>query len=177
MAQNGKRHWVILLLLLGCLLPITAVQAGTSAVAVVREDTADAQLTAALAAAKVVGKLVFLRFSEVWCSHCTRMQNILDQPAMKQIFGAEFVDLKVDLAKTPKARQLYLKYAKNGDGVPWFAFFDGDGAVLGTSVGKTGNVGCPESSEEIAFFVDMLKKITHMNADQLKQVETAFKAP
>ena len=37
---------------------------------------------------------------------------------MKAIFGAEFIDLKIDLTKTPKGRQFYFKYAKNGAGVP-----------------------------------------------------------
>ncbi len=139
------------------------------------QSDAETQLANAVSKAKVENKKVFLRFSAVWCGHCTHMQSILDRPNMKAIFGGEFVDIKIDIEKTPKGRQLYIKYAGNGAGVPWFAFLDTNGATLSTSVGPHGNIGCPEAPEEVAFFVNNLKNATKLSSEQLAQVEAAFK--
>lgn len=141
-----------------------------------RVPDAEALLAAAVDKAKAENKLVLLRFSEVWCGSCTRLQGILDRANVKAIFGAEFIDLKIDNTKTPKGRQLYLKYAKNGDGVPWFAFLDGKN-VLATSVGPSGNVGCPMTHDEITYFVSILKQHTKMTPAQLAEVEAEFSKP
>jgi hypothetical protein len=60
---------------------------------------------------------------------------------------------------------------KDGDGVPWFAITEPDGAVLAISRGPLGNIGFPASVEEIRHFRQMLErtkqKITSDEIDRL----------
>ncbi len=154
----------------------SAAHAGTRPLQTLPGKTAAEQLATALDQAKSEGKLVFLRFSSTGCSHCERMDRVLTRIEMKSIFGQEFVDLEINLSTEPQARQLYLKYAKKEEGVPWFAFLETSGIALANSVGPSGNIGCPESNDEIRFFIDMIKKNTKtITNEQLSQIEDAFK--
>jgi Thioredoxin-like len=60
---------------------------------------------------------------------------------------------------------------KSGDGIPWFAITDPDGAVLATSRGPLGNIGFPSSVEGIRHFRQMLgqtaRKLTADDLDRL----------
>ena len=142
-----------------------------------REDSAEVLLNNALTQAKIENKLVFLRFSETWCSYCTRMQNILDRPNMQRILGKELIDLKIDLTNTPGARPIYKKYTHEVGGVPWFAFLDTAGAAAATSVGPEGNIGCPATDGEIIFFTGELKRTTKLSDSELEEVAYEFKHP
>jgi len=43
--------------------------------------------------------------------------------------------------------------------VPWFVIHDGEGAELADSNGPKGNIGCPNTDEEIEVFLKILKKV------------------
>lgn len=45
-----------------------------------------------------------------------------------------------------------------GGGIPWMTILDGDGIELVTSDSPDGNVGCPISEAECAWFVAMIEK-------------------
>ncbi|APW61834.1 sigma-70 family RNA polymerase sigma factor [Paludisphaera borealis] len=60
---------------------------------------------------------------------------------------------------------------ETGDGIPWFAITEPDGAVLAHSRGPVGNIGFPSSVEEVRHFRRMLegtvRKISSDEVDQL----------
>jgi hypothetical protein len=68
---------------------------------------------------------------------------------------------------------------KEGDGIPWFAFTEPDGAILAISRGPLGNIGFPGSVEEIRHFRGMLDravlKITSGELDRLIESLSAGK--
>jgi hypothetical protein len=60
---------------------------------------------------------------------------------------------------------------KDGDGIPWFAITEPDGAVLAISRGPLGNIGFPMSVEEIRHFRQMLDRtILRITADELDRI-------
>ena len=68
--------------------------------------------------------------------------------------------LHVDTAKTPGGAELHVKYPRAlQEGVPWFVIHDGTGAELADSNGPEGNIGCPNTDEEIEVFLRILKKV------------------
>ncbi len=68
--------------------------------------------------------------------------------------------LHVDTAKTPGGRELHQKYPKaQNEGVPWFVIHDGEGKELADSNGPKGNIGCPNTDEEIEVFLGILKRV------------------
>ena len=76
----------------------------------------------------------------------------------------EFVLLKLDYDRATGARDIAKRY--NGEqGLPWFAFLDGDGRAVVTSTGPKGNVGHPYQPEEVAWFKQMLQQVKHHLTD------------
>jgi hypothetical protein len=76
------------------------------------------------------------------------------------LLDKEFVLLHVDTSKTPGGGELHKKYPKaQREGVPWFVLHDGTGAELADSNGPKGNIGCPNTDEEIDVFMGILKKV------------------
>jgi hypothetical protein len=70
-----------------------------------------------------------------------------------------FILLHVDTSRTPGGKDLHKKYPKaQNEGVPWFVIQDGEGAELADSNGPKGNIGCPNTDEEIEVFMGILKK-------------------
>jgi thioredoxin-related protein len=113
---------------------------------------------AALAEAKASKKKVFLHFGAPWCGWCHRLENWMARPEIAAVLSKEFVDRKIDNDRTVGGQDLMLSYCEKQQGIPWFAFVDGDGKVLATSTDEKGNnTGFPSADEEIAHFVKMLE--------------------
>lgn len=130
----------------------------------------------ALAEARSEGKKVFLHFGAPWCGWCHRLEAFLAREDMRDLLGAEFVDLKIDIDRTAEGKAILERYrGGEGGGIPWFAFLDGEGKALATSDGPGGNVGFPYAPEEIAHFLDMLKKTTSLTPDQIEAIGAALK--
>ena len=53
-----------------------------------------------------------------------------------------------------------------GGGIPWMTILDSNGVELVNSDGPGGNIGCPISEEECAWFVDMIRKSAAKNPDE-----------
>ncbi len=66
-------------------------------------------------------------------------------------------------------------------GMPWFAIFSADGTRQVTSVGPDGNVGCPVTEPEAAWFFEMLartrKQLTDEDLAVLRREHDAFATP
>jgi RNA polymerase sigma factor (sigma-70 family) len=60
---------------------------------------------------------------------------------------------------------------KDGDGIPWFAITEPDGAVLAISRGPLGNIGFPSSVEDIRHFRQMLERTNQrITSDELDRL-------
>lgn len=83
----------------------------------------------------------------------------------------EFVPLMLDYDRAIGARAIQKRYIATEQGLPWFAFIDGDGQAVITSTGAKGNVGYPWEPHEIAHFRTMLlkakKRLTDAEIDYL----------
>ena len=69
--------------------------------------------------------------------------------------------------KTPGGARLHGSYPKaKGQGIPWFVILDGDGKEVADSMGPKGNIGCPDTDEEIAVWTDLLKRVRKALTDE-----------
>jgi hypothetical protein len=75
------------------------------------------------------------------------------------------------------------KYNGDGQGIPFWLVFDKDGKLLSDSkmrrVGdepeKGANAGCPASEDEVAFFINILKKTSSLNIEQAEIIRKRFR--
>ena len=97
---------------------------------------------------------------------------------MAPLLAKEFILLHVDTVKTPGGAQLHAKYPKaQRGGVPWFVIHDGEGAEVADSNGPKGNIGCPNTDEEIDVFMGILKKVcTTLKDDDLAVLKKSLVA-
>jgi hypothetical protein len=71
----------------------------------------------------------------------------------------EFIPLMLDYDRAIGARDIQKRFIKQEQGLPWFAFIDGNGQAVITSTGAKGNVGYPWEPHEIEHFKTMLLKV------------------
>lgn len=136
-------------------------------------------------------KKVFIMFHASWCGWCHKMDNSMNDPACKKFFDDSYVirHLVVDEAKDKKglenhgANELRTKYNGDGVGIPFWLLFDKDGKLLsdskmrkeGEGPEKGDNIGCPASEKEVASFIEILKKTSSINNDQVEIVRKRFR--
>ncbi len=59
------------------------------------------------------------------------------------------------------------------DGIPWFAITDADGKVLATSDGPLGNIGMPDTTEELRQLRETLSQVSQrLTPAELDQLTT-----
>ncbi len=75
------------------------------------------------------------------------------------LLAREFVLVKLDYDRATGAKEIEKRYIDKEQGLPWFAFLDGDGKALIHSTGPKGNTGFPAQPEEIAHFKTMLQTV------------------
>ncbi|MBC7873044.1 MAG: thioredoxin family protein [Ferruginibacter sp.] len=136
-------------------------------------------------------KKVFVMFHASWCGWCHRMDKSMNDQACKKFFDDNFVirHLVVDEAKdkknleNPGANELRTKYNGDGLGIPFWLVFDKEGNLLSDSkIRKEGegpdkgeNAGCPATEKEVAFFIEILRKTTSLEKDQLEIIRKRFR--
>lgn len=136
-------------------------------------------------------KNVFIMFHASWCGWCHKMDKSINDPVCKKFFDDNYViaHLVVDESKdkialeNAGAAEFRAKYHGNGVGIPFWLVFSKDGKLLSDSKMRTAgqtasegsNTGCPANAEEVAFFIDVLKKTTQLNAEQLEIIRKRFR--
>ena len=96
------------------------------------------------------------------------------------ILAKEFIPLMLDFDRQPGAKDIEKRYIDKEQGLPWFAFVDGDGKAVITSTGPKGNVGHPYQPHEVEHFKTMLMKVKRHLTDAdidflIKSIEEANK--
>jgi hypothetical protein len=82
------------------------------------------------------------------------------------LLAKEFVFAKLDYDRAKGAQEIRKRYIDGEQGLPWFAFLDGDGKALIHSTGPQGNTGFPAQPEEIAHFKTMLQTVKKKLTDE-----------
>lgn len=135
-------------------------------------EPADAVLSKALQSAKASKKSVFAGFHASWCGYCKKLERYLDSAEVKPIIDRHFEVTWLTVLErgekkaleNPGGAELMARWSGlPGAGLPFFAFLDGKGTVLATSIrpvsGTKGqNTGFPAAPEEIEHFLSSLKK-------------------
>ena len=95
-------------------------------------------------------------------------------PDVAPILAKEFIPLRLDFDRGIGAPDIQKRYTTQTQGLPWFAFIDGDGNAVATSTApKTGNVGFPYEPHEIAYFQEIVEKLASAT-HKLTAADVAF---
>ncbi|TDW96511.1 thioredoxin family protein [Dinghuibacter silviterrae] len=154
--------------------------------------SADSVLAAAYREAAATHRKVFVIFHASWCGWCHRMDSIMKAPVCQPLFEKNYVVTHLVILETgskaalvnPGAMELYTKYAgAQGQGIPFFLIINPDGTVLqdsrikpeGAAPGSWGNnTGCPDSDEELTYFVRLLHETSTLSDTELKTIRAQF---
>jgi hypothetical protein len=81
------------------------------------------------------------------------------RPEIEMLLAKGLVCVKIDTDRTIGGQALFdSTRGERSDGLPWFAIQDGSGKELASCIAPgAGNVGCPYTDEEIAWFLEVLK--------------------
>jgi len=137
-------------------------------------------------------KNVLIIFHASWCAWCHRMDSSINDENCKNFFDNNYVIryLVVDESRdkknleNPGANEFRAKYNGDNQGIPFWLIFDKDGNLLadsqlraeGDGLEKRGaNVGCPASEKEVAQFIGILKKTSHLKKSQEQAIEKRFR--
>lgn len=94
----------------------------------------------------------------------------------------DYVDLEIDVDRMKHGKDVQARLVrKRSGGLPWMVIVDGEGRELTTSVSDSGNIGCPISEQEAAWFIEMLRvtrqRLTDEDLDRLAREHEAFAKP
>lgn len=145
----------------------------------------------AYATAKKENKKVMVIFHASWCGWCHKMDTSLNDPSVKKYFNDNFVIRHMvvfeskgkEKLETPGALGILKKYQGEEDGIPFWLIFDKDENFLFDSrrvvkengVEKRRSVGCPATKEEVEYFIDVLKKTTSLEEEELEKIRIRFR--
>ena len=157
----------------------------------VNTPSAEMVMKTALAQAAKENKNVILMFHASWCGWCHRMDSSLNDASVKKFFDDNYVitHLVVDETAALKsyenagANELRTNYHGDGIGIPFWLVFDKNGKLLADSKirketdGPAGgnNIGCPANADEVAYFLEILKKTSTLNDQQLAIIAERFR--
>ncbi len=87
--------------------------------------------------------------------------------------AADYITLKIDVERnTNGAAVAKLLRGERTGGIPWMVITDEHGKELVAADGPEGNVGCPVTEAERAWFMTMIRRTTRsMTEKQIKTIE------
>jgi len=96
------------------------------------------------------------------------------------VLAKDFVTLKIDTERMTGGEAILKRYSAKEQGIPWSVFLDGDGkALIDSTEPEEGNIGFPETDQEIAWFKVMLgkvaRRITRAEIEMLTKSLVAFR--
>lgn len=173
------------------LTPILLFTTITSLLAQKAPLSSDEIMKEAFTSAKKQNKKVLVIFHASWCGWCHKMDTSLNDASVKRFFDNNFIIRhlvvfeskgKVNL-ENPGALEMLAKFEAKDEGIPFWLVFDKDENFLADSrmkskrngVEKLINTGCPASKEEVDYFIEILKKTTELNDDELQIIRNRFR--
>ncbi len=94
------------------------------------------------------------------------------------LFADDYLVLKIDVDEMANGDEVAkkLRGTRTG-GIPWIVMLDGDGAELISSDGPNGNIGCPITVDECAYFMTMIEQTRqHAPAERVSEIQDALEA-
>lgn len=174
------------------LIPLVALALASAAMANDTPKPAAEVLAGSYAKAKAEKKNVFLIFHASWCGWCKRMDAFMEMKEFKPIFDKYYVITHLDVLEQPDKKNLenpgaidvLTKLGGEKAGLPYFAILDPEEKVVVDSLrevdGKKGdptkNTGHPMAPEEVAWFMEMLKRSSKMTAEETKAIHDFLKS-
>ena len=148
-------------------------------------------LDEAYSQAKNEKKNVMVIFHASWCGWCKKMDASINDPACKDFFDKSFVIVHLTILESannknlenPGAEDIFNENGGKGGGIPYFLIYDANGKLLSDSkmtVGtgadaKRSNIGCPATDQEVAAFINILKKTSKINEKEATAIAERFK--
>jgi thioredoxin-related protein len=133
-------------------------------------------------------KNVMVVFHASWCGWCKKFEASINDPACRDFFDKSYVIARLDVLEQPAKKNLenegatefFHKYAGEKSGIPFFLIFSKKGKLLADSniqvPGKPAqNMGCPASEEEVAAFIEVLKKTSKITNAESEAITARFK--
>lgn len=146
--------------------------------------SADEILKTGYAKAGAENKKLLLIFHASWCGWCRKMDSSLNDAAVKALIDKnyEIAHLTVYESQNKKALEnkgaleFITQHGGADKGIPYWYILDKDGNVLADSQFKPGqNTGCPASEEEVAYFINVLKKTSSLQDQDLEKIRKRFR--
>lgn len=149
----------------------------------------NAILQQARAQAKAEKKNILVVFTASWCYWCGKMKKSLEDVSCKDIFSKNYIirylvtqesDAKKHL-ENPGADSLKQQHGGEGQGIPYWLVLNENGNLLADSrmlnVTKNmmENTGCPATETEVSHWIDVLKKTSTINKEQLETIRKRFR--
>lgn len=145
-------------------------------------------LSAAYQQARAENKNVMVIFHASWCGWCNKMDSSLNNPLCKKYFTDNYIitHLTVYESKDKKhlenagADELLKQYKAFDKGIPFWLVFDKDGNFLADGFMKNDDgtqslIGCPASEKEVAAFIEVLRKTSSLNEQELAVISGIFR--
>lgn len=130
-------------------------------------------------------KKLFLLFYASWCGYCRLFNRFLADPAAAAIINREFRVMHMrTLERAPAQKALQLdgaddlfgRYAKKAQGLPFFVLFNGAGGPLATSVSPLDgrNIGFPIGKGDLEIFEKIIARAApSITTSELATLRTA----
>ncbi len=133
-------------------------------------------LNQALAQAKAEDKRVLVYLSAPWCKWCHVLEDMFQQNAA--LFQPDYLIVKIDVDEMEHGQEVQAKlYGSQRSDIPWMAILDSDGHELINCDGPRGNIGCPFTAEERAYFMQMIDTTAqHSSPEQRSQIAAGVQA-
>jgi len=132
-------------------------------------------------------KNVFVIFHASWCSWCKKMDQAMNDESCKKKFDDNYVivhivtgehDEEKKALNTIGAEDFIKKHRGEGTGLPYWVILDKKGKTLADAhlqTDKPSNIGCPAADEEVAAFIEKLKKTSNLKEAELAIIAKRFK--
>jgi thioredoxin-related protein len=145
---------------------------------------ADVVLKPIYAKAVKENKKVLLIFHASWCGWCKKMDASLADSSIRNSIDKAYVTSHLTVYESPTKKELenpgalemLTKFGGADKGLPYWYVLDAKGNKLAGSEHKPGgNTGCPASEEEVAYFIEVLKKTSLITTDELQKIKKCFR--
>jgi thiol-disulfide isomerase/thioredoxin len=157
----------------------------------IQPESAEVLLNKAYKQAAKEKKNVFVIFHASWCGWCKKLEASINDPSCKDYFDKSFIFVHLTVLESkdkknlenPGVTEIFNKYSGVKPGIPFFLIYNKKGVLLadsnirpaGDGLDKPGNnMGCPAAEEEVAAFIEVLKKTSKITDSQAAAIKERF---